>query len=64
MLKPKLYNTIKRYKKQRVILKFEALLQIKNYTMLRIRLYYSNFNSIELIWATHKKLLSSNKYNK
>jgi transposase len=54
MLKPQLYEIIKRNKKQHILYRFDMVLQQRGHIALRLPLYHPDLNPIELIWATIK----------
>lgn len=54
MLKPQLYEIIKRHKKQYIQYKYDQLLEAHGHSVLRLPPYHPDLNPIELIWATVK----------
>lgn len=63
MLKPQLYQVIKRYKDQYITYKFDEILQRNGHTVLRLPPYHPDLNPIELIWATVKNNVAARNIN-
>lgn len=54
MLKPQLYDIIKRHKKQFIQYKFDKIFNENGHSVVRLPPYHPDLNPIELIWATVK----------
>lgn len=63
MLKPQLYQLIKRYKSQYITYKFDEILRHNGHTVLRLPPYHPDLNPIELIWATVKNNVAARNVN-